>query len=104
MLGAADHTTILHGIKQHEARMGIPPKVSEMTGDKPPINPFKHKAEKQSGITGITWAKASGTWQVRIQINGRVRRFGTWETLEEAIEAKKYALMELEDEANVKGT
>jgi hypothetical protein len=51
-----------------------------------------------SGHKGIFWHKASGKWEVRIRLNGKLQNFGLHEKLEDAIEVAIAARKKLHGE------
>ena len=44
-----------------------------------------------SGVTGITWRNDSNKWRVRIQVNNKSISIGSYDTIEDAIEARNKA-------------
>lgn len=44
-----------------------------------------------SGVTGITWRKDTNKWRVRIQANNKSINIGSYDTIEDAIEARNKA-------------
>ena len=59
-----------------------------MHNSKTPIN-------NTSGYKGIFWHKASGKWEVRIRLNGKLSNFGLHEKLDDAIKVAIKARKEL---------
>jgi hypothetical protein len=41
-----------------------------------------------SGFTGVYWHKPNGRWQARINVNGRGKSLGLFDTIEEAAAAR----------------
>ena len=44
-----------------------------------------------SGVTGVCWDKTCGRWMAQIRVNGRQRYLGRYDTIEEAVAARKRA-------------
>lgn len=59
-----------------------------MHNSKTPIN-------NTSGYKGIFWHKASGKWEVRIRLNGKLCNFGLHEKIDDAIKVAMKARKEL---------
>ena len=47
-----------------------------------------------SGVQGVCWDKNANKWKVQIMINGKLTHIGSYNTLEEAAEARKQAEIE----------
>lgn len=58
----------------------------------------KRDIRNASGVTGVTWCKTSRKWRADIGENGKILRLGRFQTLEEAVAARKAA--ELRHSAN----
>lgn len=49
------------------------------------------RCNNTSGVTGVGWHKGKNKWIARIQINGKLKQLGCYNTKEEAIEARRQA-------------
>lgn len=54
----------------------------------------------KSGEKWIYWEKDKQRWGIRLNINGKKKRFGTYATIEEAISIRDNLLMELNQQEN----
>ncbi len=48
-----------------------------------------------SGVTGVAWDKRASRWQARIGLNGKQKYLGYFDSLDEAVAARKAAELEL---------
>jgi len=44
-----------------------------------------------SGHPGVTWEEGRSKWKATIKIDGKLKNIGRYDTLEEAVEARKQA-------------
>jgi hypothetical protein len=58
----------------------------------------KTPSNNTSGYKGVFWHKASGKWEVRIRMNGKLHNFGLHEKLEDAIKVAIAARKKLHGE------
>lgn len=49
------------------------------------------RIDNTSGVTGVTWHRATGKWCAKIGINGTTKHLGLFQTMEEAVRARAAA-------------
>ncbi len=74
LLGGIDHTTVIHGIKVHASRNGLPVPVSKVGMQEIPT----------SKVVGVVWTKGASPWRVKIWHKLSRQYIGAYATQEEA--------------------
>ena len=85
-----DHTTAIHAIKAHEARMGG--NLDKRVKSKNP-----EPSSLQSGYTGVNWSRRFNRWYVALWHAGRRHHVGSFRDLETAIAARNKFFAEVKN-------
>ena len=71
------------------------PKTGMMPGAVRGILEGKTFCNNSSGVRGVTWYARGKKWRARVEINGKTRTVGHFDTIAEAAEARKKAVEEI---------
>lgn len=76
IMGGIDHSTVVHGVRQHIKRVH-----GELL---PRTKPLPPAPEKMSQVIGVNWRPKTGKWDVSVCHQNKRYYFGCWPDLEEA--------------------
>ena len=92
VMNASEGTEIDHIL--HQTNDNRKSQLREITHSQNCIN-RRIKSTNTSGVTGVCWHKANNKWQARITVNGKRINLGLFDDLEDAIEARLKAELEI---------